>query len=109
MPVDYGERGTSRHRGRAGALLGLASLLLLAASLRWAHHWGPLADALVAGFGASTLGALGSSAWSLRTSSAARGLAKLGLTLAGLSLLALAVAGIAAAAGADPAAACGGG
>jgi hypothetical protein len=34
------------------------SVALLGASLRWAHHWGPLADAIVAAWVVATLGAL---------------------------------------------------
>lgn len=96
-------------RGRLAACLGLASLALLAASTRWAHHWNPRADAIVAGWGVATAAALCVSIWSLRTSSTARALAKLGLWLAIVSLAALAVAGVAYAAGMNPAGACGGG
>jgi hypothetical protein len=88
---------------------GLASAGLLAASIRWAHHWGPLADALLAGWGAATIAALMLSGMALKAPGPPRLSAKLGLGLAGVSFLALAVAGIAAAAGADPAGACGGG
>jgi len=47
---------TARHR--LPAVLGIASVTLLAASLRWAHHWGGLADLIVAGWAAATLAAL---------------------------------------------------
>jgi hypothetical protein len=96
-------------RGRLAGCLGLASLALLAASIQWAHHWNPRADAIVAAWGIATAAALGVSIWSLRTSSTARTLAKLGLWLAIVSLGALAIAGVAYAAGMNPAGACGGG
>ena len=98
---------------RSGGILGLVSLALLAASIRWAHHWGVRADLLVACWGAATVGAL----WfSLRVVRASRNAAestprwaKLGLWLVAVSFAALVVAGIAAAAGMDPAGACDGG
>ena len=96
---------TARHR--LPAVLGIASVTLLAASLRWAHHWGGLADLIVAGWAAATLAAL---VLSLRgTDGPGRRAALFGLALAGVSVVALVMAGIAAAAGADPAGACGGG
>lgn len=100
-------------RGRIGGYLGVASLALLAASIRWAHHWGPQADSIVAAWALSTAGALWISKASVRASRSeyepVPRLACLGIWLAVVSLLALVVAGIAAAAGADPAGACGGG
>jgi hypothetical protein len=96
-------------RGRLAGCLGLVSLALLAASIQWAHHWNPRADAIVAAWGITTTAALCVSIWTLRTSSTARALAKLGLWLAIVSLGALAIAGIAFAAGMNPAGACGGG
>ena len=45
-------------RNRLPAVLGIASVALLAAALRWAHHWGVLADLIVASWAAATLGAL---------------------------------------------------
>jgi len=95
---------------RLGGILGVLSLVLLAASIKWAHHWGVRADTLVACWGAAVVGAL----WfSLRATLVSdHGTprwAKLGLWLAAVSLAALVVAGIAAAAGMDPAGACGGG
>ena len=96
-------------RGRSAGTLGIASAALLAASIQWAHHWGLLADLLVAGWAATTVAALGLSIWSLNTTDAGRRLARLGLVLGALSIVALVVAGIAYAAGADPAGACGGG
>ncbi len=92
---------------------GVLSLALLAASIKWAHHWGVRADLLVSCWGLATAGALWFSLRSVRASGAAfkatPALAKLGIWLAAVSLAALIVAGIAAAAGMDPAGACGGG
>jgi len=96
-------------RARSSGLLGLASAALLAASFLWAHHWGWLADLLVAGWAVTTVAALGLSIWSLTTSASGRRLARLGLVLGSLSIVALVITGIAYAAGADPAGACGGG
>jgi hypothetical protein len=94
-------------RDRLPAVLGIASVALLAAALRWAHHWGAVADLTVASWAAATLGAL---VVSLRsTAGPGRRAALFGLALAGVSVAALFVAGIAAAACADPAGACGGG
>jgi hypothetical protein len=101
---------TSQSQGgtRLAPVLGIASLVLLAASFRWAHHWGPLAYSLVAGWIVTTLGAL---VVSLRTAvpGPGRRAGLFGLALVGLSFVALIVTGIAMAAGADPAGACGGG
>ena len=95
--------------GRGAAALGFASVVLLFASIRWAHHWGPLADALVAAWAGSTLGALLASSRALRSDTTRRRAAKLGMTFALVSVTALAIAGLAFAAGGDPAGACGGG
>jgi len=94
--------------GRIPLALGIASVTLLAAALRWAHHWGPLADTIVVAWAASTLGAL-ITAMRAAAPGPSRRLALWGLALAGVSVLALVIAGIAAAAGANPAGACGGG
>jgi hypothetical protein len=96
-------------RSRSAAILGLASIVLLGASVRWVHHWGFRADALIAAWATATLGAIGLSVWALWTHSGGRRIAKVGLALGMLSILALVVTGIAFAAGADPAGACGGG
>jgi hypothetical protein len=99
--------------GRMGGVSGFLSLALLAASIKWAHHWGVRADLLVACWGAAVVGALWFSGRSARASHDAvertPALAKLGFALAAVSLAALVIAGIAAAAGMDPAGACGGG
>jgi hypothetical protein len=96
-------------RGRVGAILGVSSALLLYASLRWAHHWGPVADSIVAAWAITTIGAFAVSVWSLRTSWASRRFAKLGVALTVVSLLALVSAGVLSAMGVDAAGACGGG
>jgi hypothetical protein len=96
-------------RGRVGALLGLTSGALLAASLRWAHEWGPRTDAIVVSWVLATIAALIVSVWSLRTSGASRRFARTGLALALVSVLALPVVGALYAAGVDVAEACGGG
>ena len=96
-------------RGRAGGALGFSSLALLFASLRWAHHWGFRADALVASWALATILAFVVSGWSLRTSLASRRLALVGLGLALLSVLALPIVGALYVAGVDVAEACGGG
>lgn len=96
-------------RGRVGGTLGLASAALLLASFRWVHHWSPLADAIVATWALTTIGALSVSVWSLRSSRASRRLAKLGIALTLVSLLALTLAGALFAAGIDTAGDCGGG
>jgi hypothetical protein len=96
-------------RGRAAAGFGVASFLLLAASVRWAHDWGPVTGSLVAAWALSTVAALVLSLWSLDTSSASRWFANLGIALGLVSVLALISAGVLAAAGIDAAGECGGG
>ena len=44
--------------GRVSGALGLLSALLLASSFVWAHHWGPLAYAVVAGWALAMMLAL---------------------------------------------------
>jgi hypothetical protein len=96
-------------RDRAGGLLGVCSACLLAASLRWAHHWSDVADTIVAAWACATVGALVLSITALRAASVSRWFARLGLSLGMFSVLALAVAGLLYAAGIDAAGACGGG
>ena len=96
-------------RGRAAAGFGVASFLLLAASGRWAHDWGPVTGSLVAAWALSTLAAIVLSLWSLDTSGASRWFAKVGIALALVSVVALIAAGALAAAGIDAAGECGGG
>jgi hypothetical protein len=96
-------------RSRLAAALGVASVLLLAAAFRWAHHWGVVADSIVAAWAVATLGGLVASLRVLTLSLPGRRAALMGLALVGVSIAALIVTGIAMAAGADPAGACGGG
>jgi hypothetical protein len=96
-------------RGRLGGGLGLLSLAALAAAFVWVHHWGVRSEAIVTVWALATIGALGVSRWSLRTSEEARGWASLGIAAVVVSLLALAVAGIASAAGTSVTGPCGGG
>ena len=95
--------------GMATAILGAVSALLLAASLRWAHHWGPTAYLIVAGWAGATLGALATTIISLTRGHRGLRLIRFGIAMVGVSLGALLLAGIVWAAGGDPAAACGGG
>ena len=95
--------------GLAAFTVGLLSLALLCSSIAWAHHWSLRADALVAGWAASTVGALVLSSLGLRGDHGAKGFAGYGLLFGILSIGALAMAGLAYAAGVDPAGACGGG
>jgi hypothetical protein len=95
-------------RPRTVALLGVASVLLLVASLRWAHHWGLLTDTLVVAWATATLGALIGSVRLMRSDMRGR-LVTFAFVLANISILALIAAGIAYAAGGDPVGACGGG
>ena len=87
----------------------MLSAALLYASLRWAHHWGPVAYSIVTAWALVTIVAFVVSVWSLRTSWASRRFAKLGVALTLVSLLALASAGVLSAMGVDAAGACGGG
>jgi hypothetical protein len=107
--ASYSLAGEPVARGRLAGALGVCSSLLLAASVRWAHHWGPLTDSIVAGWALSTVSAFVVSVWAFRTSHAARRPAKLGIALGILSVLVLGVAGIVSAMGGDVAGACGGG
>ena len=101
-------------RSPVAAGLGILSVALLGASLRWAHHWGPLADTIVAAWAVATLGALGVSihffrddlVWPTRS---AKRLARIGLAGGIVSVAALVLAGAAWAAGINVAGACGGG
>lgn len=97
----------SERAGRLPAAFGIASVVLLAAAFRWAHHWGVVADTIVAAWAGATLGGLVLGI--RRAPGPGRRAALLGLALAGVSVAALVIAGIAMAAGADPAGACGGG
>jgi hypothetical protein len=85
------------------------SVALLLASFRWAHHWGLVADTIVASWALATIGAPFVSIWSLNTSRASRRFAKTGIVLVLMSFVALTVVGVVSAAGVDVAGACGGG
>lgn len=89
----------ARARGPGAAALGLASIALLAAAIRWAHHWGPVADAIIAAWAVATLLSLVASVRAFRVPFHARRFARLGLALAGVSVLALMLAGLLWAAG----------
>jgi hypothetical protein len=96
--------------GRGAFALGLASVVLLAASVKWAHHWSPRTGTLVVAWALATLAALATSVWTLARRRASKWLAAYGLMLALVSVAALALAGIAFAAGrGDLAGPCGGG
>ena len=99
----------SRALGFTAFAVGALSLALLGASIAWAHHWSARADALVAGWGVSTIAALVLSALGLRGPRGAKGFAAYGLLFGIVSILVLALVGAASAAGMDPGAACGGG
>ncbi len=54
-------------RGRVVALAGAVSFLLLIASLKWAHHWGLVADTLVFAWAMTTLFTVVMGVWTLRS------------------------------------------
>jgi glutaminase len=104
----------SPRRSPLAAALGVLSVGLLAAAFVWAHHWGTLADTVVAAWALATLASLLLSAGVLRSQDvwvahASRRLAKIGLAGGIVSIVALVVAGAVWAAGIDPTGACGGG
>jgi hypothetical protein len=113
-PVTYDrsagpERGGREDAAYLAAMLGLVSVMALAASFLWAHHWGPLAYTIV-GFWAITTGAAFVFAvMSFRGRAPARGLAVLALACVSVSVLAIGFTGVAFAAGYDPTGLCGGG
>jgi hypothetical protein len=101
-------------RSRVAFVLGLLSVALLAASFVWAHHWGAVADTLVAAWAIATLGALVVSIQFFRDKTVwatygSHRLARIGLAGGLISVVALILAGIASAAGINPTGACGGG
>jgi hypothetical protein len=95
--------------GRVAGLAGLASALLLAAAFRYAHHWTPLALAIVSAWGVATPIALVTSVVTLCTEDVPKRLARVGLMLGLVSLFALVLAGLAFATGIDATGPCGGG
>jgi len=107
--VTLEEKEQPLSRGRIGGALGLTSAALLLASIRWAHHWGPLTEGMVASWALATTAALVVSVWSLRTSQASRRFSGVGLALTLVSFVAVALAGILYAVGVDASSACGGG
>lgn len=98
-------------RRRRTGLCGIASILLLGASFKWAHHWGARADLIVAAWAVATAVAfIGGLRLHIALGEKSIGrFAKFGFALAAISVGALIVTGIAFAAGSDPAGACGGG
>jgi hypothetical protein len=91
------------------AFLGLVSVMALAASFIWAHHWGPLAYTIVGFWAITTSAALALAVMSFRRRSPARGLAVVALVCVSSSVLAIVFTGAAFAAGYDPTGLCGGG
>jgi len=53
-PVERYEEPRARKLARMGRWTGLASVLLLGAAIRFAHHWNPVSLAIVAAWGVST-------------------------------------------------------
>jgi hypothetical protein len=99
----------SKSPGHLGGLLGVLSAVILGAALVYAHHWGPLADTIVASWALATVGALVVSILTLNRARPGRRLARLGTMLGLVSVLALVIAVTAAAAGFSISGACGGG
>ena len=98
-------------RRRRTGFCGIASILLLAASIKWVHHWNPRSDLIVAAWAVATAvafigGIRLNMAW--ETGNMGR-FAKLGLFFASMSVAALIISGAAYALGSDPGGACGGG
>ncbi|HXY71873.1 MAG TPA: hypothetical protein VEM41_04970 [Actinomycetota bacterium] len=104
-PEDRPE-SAGRRRARLGAALEAISVLFLLASYRWAHHWGPLADTVVAVWAISWIAGFWYSARGLRWGGR---LGAAGFVVGLLMLLLVAGTGIAAAMGANPVGSCGGG
>ena len=98
-------------RRRRTGFCGIASILLLGASIKWVHHWSPRSDLIVAAWAVATAVAfVGGIRLNLAWETGNMGrFAKLGLFFASMSIAALIISGIAYAAGSDPAGACGGG
>ena len=91
---------------------GVASIGLLAAALVFAHHWGALADTIVAGWAVATA-ASAAGVWFLGHRRTLTGRSWLAIRIAGAAVLAavglLLFAGVVWAAGGDPSGYCGGG
>jgi hypothetical protein len=105
----FATRSSAIGWSRVAATFGLLSIALLGASLRWAHHWGLRADAIVVGWALATIGALAVSIPLLGATIIGKRLAKIGLVGGLVSVGALVLAGGLYAAGIDVAGACGGG
>lgn len=91
------------------AVLGVISVIALAASFIWAHHWGPLAYTIVGIWGITTSAALVLALMARRPGTPARWLALVALGCISLSALAIVFTGAAFAVGYDPTGLCGGG
>ena len=107
-PRDVDARGRE-DAAYLAAILGIVSVIALAASFVWAHHWGPLAYTIVGTWGITTSAAFVLGMMSRRGRSPARGLAILALGCVSLSVVAVVFTGAAFAAGYDPTGLCGGG
>jgi hypothetical protein len=109
------ERFGREDEARIAGTLGIVSLIALAASFLWAHHWGPLAFTIVWVWGLSTLGALIMGWMAIRSRRGlamlypGRGLATFALLCVTVSAIVVVFTGAAYAAGFDPVGACGGG
>ncbi|HEX3300847.1 MAG TPA: hypothetical protein VHW68_12160 [Actinomycetota bacterium] len=109
-------RGTRELEGHAredaahlAAILGLISVMALAASFIWAHHWGPLAYTIVGIWGITTAATLVLALLARRPGTPARWLTIVALACVSVSVLAVVFTGAAFAAGYDPTGLCGGG
>ena len=78
---------------RVAAAFGFLSIALLGASLRWAHHRGPRADAIILGWAIATIGALAVSIPLLGATTIGKQLVKIGLVGRLVSVGALVLAG----------------
>jgi hypothetical protein len=113
MPTDFGIRflpsGDSRRSERLVGGFGVASGVLLGASFVWAHHWGPLAYVMVAGWALATLAGIVSGALAFSRSGRRGWFPRAGLVCTAVSVLVFLGTTAAFATGHDPVAACGGG
>ena len=106
QPDEYPAEALGKRRARLGAELGVVSIVFLLASFRWAHHWGPLADTIVAVWAISWIAGFWFSARGLRWGGR---LARFGLVISFVMLLVVAGTSVAFAMGANPVGSCGGG
>jgi hypothetical protein len=110
----YGEPQGLEWCGRQDAaylavMLGLVSVISLAASFIWAHHWGPLAYTIAGIWGITTSGTLVLALMSRGPGTPARWLSIVAQGCVSLSVVAVVFTGAAFAAGYDPTGLCGGG